>query len=76
MPDNGLVQNNANLNLNFKPFKWCSVSSGVHAMVDKTLSGRGTEGISLLTALQEQPTNGLFRTISSVSDNSGNCRRG
>ena len=25
MPDNGLVQNNANLNLNFKPFKWLGI---------------------------------------------------
>ena len=58
MPDNGLVQNNANLNLNFKPFKWLGIEWRTRYM-DKTLSGRGTEGISLLTALQEQPTNGL-----------------
>ena len=68
MPDNGLVQNNANLNLNFKPFKWLGIEWRTRYM-DKTLSGRGTEGISLLTALQEQPTNGL-QDYTSVPENS------
>ncbi|MDE7142476.1 MAG: carboxypeptidase-like regulatory domain-containing protein, partial [Muribaculaceae bacterium] len=58
MPDNGLVQNNLNGNLNIKLWNFLSVEYRTRYL-NKTLQGRGTEGIGLLTALQEQPTYGL-----------------
>lgn len=67
MPDNGLVQNNLNLNLNLKLFKFLSVEYRTRYM-NKTLTGRGTEGVGLLASLQEQPTNGL-QDFTSVPEN-------
>lgn len=58
MPSNGLVQNNVNLNLNLKLWDFLTFEYRTRYM-NKTLNGRGTEGIGLLTAMQEQPTNGL-----------------
>ncbi len=58
MPDNGLIQNNINGNLNVKLWNFLSIEYRTRYM-NKTLQGRGTEGIGLLTALQEQPTYGL-----------------
>lgn len=68
MPDNGLVQNNLNLNLNVKLFKFLSVEYRTRYM-NKTLSGRGTEGVGLLASLQEQPTNGLQDFTSQPQNN-------
>lgn len=68
MPDNGLVQNNLNLNLNLKLFPFLNVEYRSRYL-DKTLDGRGTEGIDLLTALQERPTNGLQDFTSVPDDN-------
>ncbi|MDE6333005.1 MAG: TonB-dependent receptor plug domain-containing protein, partial [Muribaculaceae bacterium] len=67
MPDNGLVQNNLNLNLNLNLFSFLSVEFRNRYM-NKTLSGRGTEGVGLLSSLQERPTNGL-QDFTSVPDN-------
>lgn len=67
MPDNGLVQNNLNLTLNLKLWDFLSVEYRTRYM-NKTLSGRGTEGISLLTAMQEQPTYGL-QDFTTIKDN-------
>lgn len=67
MPDNGLVQNNLNFNLNLNLFSFLSVEFRNRYM-NKTLSGRGTEGVGLLASLQEQPTNGL-QDFTSVPDN-------
>ena len=68
MPDNGLVQNNLNLNLNLKLWDFLSVEFRNRYM-NKTLSGRGTEGVGLLTSLQEQPTNGLQDFTSAPENN-------
>lgn len=67
MPDNGLVQNNLNLNLNLNLFSFLSVEFRNRYM-NKTLSGRGTEGVGLLTSLQERSTNGL-QDFTSAPDN-------
>lgn len=67
LPNNGLVQNNLNGNLNLKLFKFLSVEYRTRYL-NKTLSGRGTEGVGLLTALQERPTNGLL-DFAKVPDN-------
>lgn len=58
MPSNGLVQNNLNGQLNVKLWDFLSVEYRTRYM-HKVLNGRGTEGVGLLTSLQEQPTNGL-----------------
>lgn len=58
LPNNGLVQNNLNGTLNLNLFKFLSFEYRTRYM-NKTLSGRGTEGVSLLEAMQYQPTNGL-----------------
>ncbi|MDE6510477.1 MAG: TonB-dependent receptor [Muribaculaceae bacterium] len=67
MPDNGLVQNNINGNLNVRLFKFLNAEFRLRYL-NKTLSGRGTEGVGLLTSLQEQPTNGL-QDFTSVPEN-------
>lgn len=67
MPDNGLIQNNLNLTLNLKLWDFLSVEYRTRYM-NKTLQGRGTEGISLLTAMIEQPTYGL-QDFTSQPDN-------
>lgn len=69
MPDNGLVQNNLTLNLNFKLFDFLQVEYRTRYL-NKVLNGRGTEGIDLLTALQERPTNGL-QDFTSVPEGDG-----
>ncbi len=58
MPDNGLTQNNLNANLNLKLFSFLNTEFRLRYL-NKTLTGRGTEGVGLLSSLQEQPTNGL-----------------
>lgn len=58
MPENGLTQNNVNLTMNLKLWDFLSVEYRTRYM-NKTLRGRGTEGISLLDAMLEQPTYGL-----------------
>lgn len=68
MPSNGLIQNNLNGNLNLNLFKFLSIEYRTRYM-NKTLSGRGTEGVSLLDAMHEQPTNGLQDYTSVPGDN-------
>ena len=58
MPSNGLRQNNLNGTLNVKLWDFLSIEYRTRYM-HKVLNGRGTEGVGLLTSLQEQPTNGL-----------------
>lgn len=68
MPNNGLVQNNLNFNLNLNLFKFLSFEFR-NRYLNKTLTGRGTEGVGLLTSLQEQPTNGLQDFTSQPENN-------
>ena len=67
MPSNGLNQNNLNATLNIKLWDFLSVEYRTRYM-HKILNGRGTEGIGLLTALQERPTNGLEDFTSQVDN--------
>ena len=68
MPNNGLVQNNLNLNLNLDLFSFLSVEFR-ERYLNKTLTGRGTEGVGLLASLQERPTNGLQDFTSTPENN-------
>lgn len=68
MPDNGLNQNSLNLNLNAKIFKFLRVEFR-NRYLNKVVNGRGTEGISLLTAMREQPTYGLQDFTTTPKDN-------
>lgn len=68
LPQNGLIQNNLNGTLNLNLFKFLNLEYRTRYM-NKTLNGRGTEGISLVEAMAEQPTNGLEDFTSTPSNN-------
>ena len=58
MIGNGLKQNNLNATFNFKPFKFLTLEYRTR-LLHKEVDGSGTEGVSLLNALREAPTEGL-----------------
>ena len=58
MVGNGLKQNNLNASFNFKPFKFLTMEYRTR-LLHKEVDGSGTEGVSLLDALREAPTQGL-----------------
>lgn len=58
MIGNGLKQNNLNATFNFKPFKFLTLEYRTR-LLHKEVNGSGTEGVSLLNALREAPTEGL-----------------
>lgn len=67
MPQNGLKQHNLNYSLRLNLFKFLDFEFRSRYL-NKTLQGRGTEGVGLLTSLQERPTNGL-QDFTSVPEN-------
>ena len=58
MVGNGLKQNNLNASFNFKPFKFLTMEYRTR-LLHKEVDGSGTEGVSLLDALRQAPTEGL-----------------
>ena len=58
MIGNGLKQNNLNATFNFKPFKFLTLEYRTR-LLHKEVDGSGTEGVSLLNALRQAPTEGL-----------------
>lgn len=58
MVGNGLKQNNLNVTLHTKLFKSLTFEYRTR-LLHKEVNGSGTEGVSLLTALREAPTQGL-----------------
>lgn len=58
MEGNGLKQNNLNAQLNLKLFDFLSMEYRTR-YINKTVNGAGTDGVSLLTALRQAPTEGL-----------------
>lgn len=58
MVGNGLKQNNLNASFNLKPFKFLTMEYRTR-LLHKEVDGSGTEGVSLLDALRQAPTEGL-----------------
>ncbi len=58
MQGNGLTQDNITAQLNLKLFKFLSLEYRSR-FLNKTVEGAGTEGISLINALRQAPTEGL-----------------
>lgn len=58
MVGNGLKQNNLNVTLNTKLFKFLTFEYRTR-LLHKEVDGSGTEGVSLLDALRQAPTEGL-----------------
>lgn len=58
MEGNGLVQNNINGQINAELFDFLSLEYRTK-FTHKKVSGSGTDGVSLITALQQAPTEGL-----------------
>lgn len=58
MEGNGLKQNNLNVTLNTKLFDFLTFEYRTR-LLHKEVNGSGTEGVSLLTALRQAPTEGL-----------------
>lgn len=68
MEGNGLYQNNINAQLNLKLFDFLSMEYRTR-YVNKTVKGSGTDGVSLLTALRQAPTEGLDDYMQVPEDN-------
>lgn len=68
MRDNGLTQNNVNAQLGWQVTKFLSVDYRGRYL-NKNVDGSGTEGVSLLTALRQAPTEGLDDFMSIPADN-------
>ena len=58
MVGNGLKQNNLNASFNLKPFKFLTMEYRTR-LLHKEVDGSGREGVSLLDALRQAPTEGL-----------------
>lgn len=69
MVGNGLKQNNLNASFNFKPFKFVSLEYRTR-LLHKEVDGSGTEGVSLLDALRQAPTEGLDEYMTLPEDDS------
>ncbi|MGN1254200.1 MAG: SusC/RagA family TonB-linked outer membrane protein [Prevotella sp.] len=69
MHDNGLEQNNLNWQLGWKAAKLLSIDYRGRYL-NKNVNGTGTDGVSLLSALRQAPTEGLddFMTIPENND--------
>lgn len=68
MEGNGLRQNNLNGQLNIKLFKFLDLEYRTRYL-NKTVKGAGTDGISLLSALRQAPTEGLDDYMDVPKDN-------
>lgn len=68
MKDNGLVQNNINVQLSYRPWKFLSIDYRGR-LLQKDVNGSGTDGVSLLSALRQAPTEGLDDYMSIPADN-------
>jgi len=68
MEGNGLRQNNINGQLNIKLFKFLDLEYRTRYL-NKTVKGAGTDGISLLSALRQAPTEGLDDYMDVPKDN-------
>ncbi len=68
MEGNGLRQNNLNGQLNIKLFKFLDLEYRTRYL-NKTVNGAGTDGISLLSALRQAPTEGLDDYMDVPKDN-------
>ena len=68
MEGNGLRQNNLNAQLNIKLLKFLDLEYRTRYM-NKTVNGAGTEGVSLLSALRQAPTEGLDDYMDVPKDN-------
>ncbi len=68
MQGNGLRQNNINGQLNVKLFKFLDMEYRTRYM-NKTVNGAGTDGVSLLSALRQAPTEGLDDYMNTPTDN-------
>ena len=68
MQGNGLRQNNLNGQLNLKLFKFLDLEYRTRYL-NKTVNGAGTDGVSLLSALRQAPTEGLDDYMDTPTDN-------
>ncbi len=68
MQGNGLRQNNINGQLNVKLLKFLDLEYRTRYM-NKTVNGAGTDGVSLLSALRQAPTEGLDDYMQVPKDN-------
>ncbi len=68
MQGNGLRQTNINGQLNVKLFKFLDLEYRTRYM-NKTVNGAGTDGVSLLSALRQAPTEGLDDYMEVPKDN-------
>lgn len=69
MVGNGLEQTNLNMTLNTKLFKFLTFEYRTRYL-HKVINGSGTEGVSLLDALRQAPTEGLDEYMSLPDDDS------
>ena len=67
MVGNGMKQNNLNVTLNTKLFKFLTFEYRTR-LLHKEVDGSGTEGVSLLYALREAPTEGLDEYMKKPED--------
>lgn len=68
MQGNGLRQNNINGQLNVKLLKFLDLEYRTRYM-NKTVNGAGTDGVSLLSALRQAPTEGLDDYMNTPTNN-------
>ena len=69
MIGNGLKQNNLNVTLNTQLFKFLTFEYRTR-LLHKEVDGSGTDGVSLLTALRQAPTEGLDEYMTLPEDDS------